>query len=485
MTRVDSYTLKVEFNGSNRLPKGEDVYVFASAAIQDTTGNVITGVNTQQFKVNAPAAAPATLIAARAVQNSSVVVTFDKLMNATDVTKKELYTIVDSTGKVVANKGTDSQGHPTGTINATDNPQVTIGGLSLEPGNYTIKVKDIKDGNENKITAQKAFSVADTVDPEIRLVQFTDRTATPTVEHDTAYVYFSEAMDPTSLVNTENYLFNTGNGLVKLSENPKFISITPVDGNKGVRILFDASVTGATPAYKITKVKDIAGNEVSGTLDGNAVAVAAPIALAADAKNVKRVDGKTFTFEVDRHLSYVEKSDFKVGKSNASFATDAKTVESVKFENKFTTARGEYALVTVVAQDTFALTDNVRIANVATTPVSKDALGNAFTAGTAAGTGDKIEITATTPVAASPEIKNVYVTAANTVVVEFNKAVTGSAADFEVFDPSSTTPNAAIAGTTGTVTNSTTLTLTLGSPLTSNDATPTVKVKSLVNTQRF
>lgn len=489
VTRVDAYTFDVEFN-TNALPANEEVSFFAAATVVDTTGNNIAAPVTQSFKVKAAKAEVAKLVSAVAKKNSELVLTFDKAMHTTDLIDNAKYEIYKD-GKLVTDskQGLDSKGHPITKLLPTDrlsnNTQISIKGLNLDSGVYSIKVIDIRDTNNNKVTATVNFTAVNETAPTGKLVQVTD--AGNGYDYDHILVHFDQAMDTASLANADNYTIKVGGVNYKLSELAGLVSIVPANGNKTAVITLDKADKAIETATEVTvkNVNSVAGIEMDTfTATGGTLVAVSNAATHTDgvininthASKVSRVDAKTVSFLLPTHLKTLVADEFRIGKSGG----DLYEPSSVTFENITSGDDRNFTKVTIVADREYPLTQALDVSTTTGTKASTDLLGRKFLSASAT-------LTVGQSVADAPKVVNAYVEDSSNgdIVVGFNKNIALlTDADFKLIDPSSSTPTEqkALTNNSSAIPGNTAK-LTLSGALTNRSINPTLVLSGLTGTQ--
>jgi len=144
-------------------------------------------------------------------------------------------------------------------------PASTTGLNNVDGGTYTITVKGAKDnGLRQKPMADTTASLTavDTKRPTVTGVVLKNATGTVSSSNpDEVTIYFSEAMDKSSIENKDNYLFAANGSTYKLlSQESSVVSVKAADDNKSVTIKFSTDLASGTPKFKFLGIKDANGN---------------------------------------------------------------------------------------------------------------------------------------------------------------------------------------------------------------------------------
>ncbi|MBE2917600.1 S-layer homology domain-containing protein [Anoxybacillus flavithermus] len=163
-------------------------------------------------------------------------------------------------------------------------PASTTGLNNVDGGTYTITVKNAKDnGLRQKAIAETKVNLTavDTKRPTVTGVVLKNATGTVSSSNpDEVTIYFSEAMDKSSIENKDNYLFAADGSTYKLlSQESSVVSVKAADDNKSVTIKFSQDLTSGTPKFKFLGIKDANGNANSDLT--TAYTVSTPVVLTA------------------------------------------------------------------------------------------------------------------------------------------------------------------------------------------------------------
>jgi putative cell wall-binding protein/methionine-rich copper-binding protein CopC len=152
-------------------------------------------------------------------------------------------------------------------------PASTTGLNNVDGGTYTITVKDAKDNGlrqKTMVETTVSLTAVDTKVPSVTGVILTNASGTVSTSNpDKVTIYFSEAMDKSTIENAANYLLTKDNDAIGgavfglLSQEPSLVSIKAADDNKFVTFSFstDVDADGTNEwAFKLLGVKDANGN---------------------------------------------------------------------------------------------------------------------------------------------------------------------------------------------------------------------------------
>ncbi|MDH8679254.1 S-layer homology domain-containing protein [Fusibacter bizertensis] len=149
---------------------------------------------------------------------------------------------------------------------------------SKNPGDYKVKITDMKDATVRQnglATTTLSFTSLDTLKPEVSDkflvtagVAASGETAADAAKKDTVKIFFSEAMDKTTIENLANYQVKVGAGTFgPLQADSNATKIVAAADLKSVTITYTGAAT-ATLEFKAVAVKDAAGNMITGAISG-------------------------------------------------------------------------------------------------------------------------------------------------------------------------------------------------------------------------
>ncbi|MCC9622030.1 Ig-like domain-containing protein [Thalassospira sp. MA62] len=234
--------------------------------IKDNYGNTVSDVKTLKFKAEDDITAP-TITSTVVNSNNTVEVTFSE--DVTGFVGSSSVELYDKDNKKLANTVTVAKK----SIDGTPSDKVytlTISGASSLSGSYSLKV--LKDNVTDLSIRTNKFSEAmlpitlnDKVAPTVSKAEFVnegpDFNSDADLKDSKLTIYFSEAMDVSTLTNKSNYLIN-GTPLSDVSG----ATLIPASDNKSVTIMVnrgsaDSQETFATSSdVRLIAVKDAAGN---------------------------------------------------------------------------------------------------------------------------------------------------------------------------------------------------------------------------------
>lgn len=450
--------------------EGANVVVIP-AAQKDAYGNKIGDTDLRISVTGAKDTIKPTVQSVYAITDKKVRIKFNKNVNvAPFVSAKANYTIKDSTGAVVYSSTVDSSNY-TITPNADgDNTLVDVTFANALPGsNYTIEIKGVKDGAGNEMEAWSTTFVSPDKTAPTLLTPGSKAVANAT--DNTVEIFFSEAMDSSTITNKANYLYKTTGDFGSL---PTSATLEAGTANKSVKITFPSTVgVGSITDINVLSVKDVAGNLISGGVQATGAPRSTlgvnPKVVEGSAKVVADSDKVTVTFDTDKQITAIAAANFAsclTGGSIGSDAPDTATVSGKTITLTYLSTNANYAKIKAAGK-------SVSLAASFTAANTKDAYGDALT--TTGVTADGLKVTdgiAPELVASNP----IKVATANTITLDFNEAISnenlGELKDDVVVTTAgayTTIDSAAVSGSGSTVTLTThdalsgTVTLTLAS----------------------
>lgn len=309
---------KVKLVFSGTVVKGANVLVI-DKDIEDVYGNKLEENNDLRVSFNAtedkvkPTVSTITLI-----DNRTIRVKFSETVNAVYAENLANYTLKDSAGRNITSNISSIDAVPTSGANS-DTYDITLS-APLTGSQYSLTIKNIEDlaATPNTIDeVTKTFSGIDDVAPTA--VEAYEVVA----QGSKVTVFFSEAMDVSTVTNKANYAYQDGTGAWKALPSGTTISVG--EGDKSVIITFPSNyktLTGNADAYEITKirvsnVKDKAGNVLDGVAEElaitpNGTSSQAP-AIVADTFVLKASGSKVIAeVECDRTIANLDINDFAV-----------------------------------------------------------------------------------------------------------------------------------------------------------------------------
>jgi len=294
----------------------------------DMEGNTITTAKTFEFASTDDLVAPTVTLSLNS--SNKVVAVFSETMSAPGT-----LTVKDANGTTVAAGAL--------VLDATDTTKktyISANAVGATAGAYTVELKDSAD---NSVRANKIITVSvslqsnDITAPTVsQVVTKTAYSAGPPVVNGQATIYFSEAMDVTTITNLTNYLVDfdgAGAGAaVQLSSITNAAASASADGKSVVLTIPGASYLAGTTTVAVLAVKDQAAQLIA-TADFNSpktVQAAAPALTESGFEMVARNQVKV-TF--NNQLVSVDPSDFKVYKNDGTslaFVGVAYTLDSTQ-----------------------------------------------------------------------------------------------------------------------------------------------------------
>ncbi|MEG1415625.1 MAG: hypothetical protein RSC49_03375 [Clostridium sp.] len=321
-------------------------------AQKDAYGNKI-GENDLVVSVNATRdTVKPTVSNVFALSDKKVRVKFSENVNvAPFVTAKANYTIKDA-GGVVYSSTVNAGGYTISPAANGDNSMVDIDFTTALPGsNYTVDIKGVKDGAGNEMDAfTTSFVSPDKTAPTLATTPANK--AVVNVVNRTVEVFFSEAMDVSTLTNKANYLYSETNSS---DYNALPISATLEAGSNGksVKITYPGTINVANiDDIKVLNVKDAAGNLINGGSEATGVPAAslgvAPNIVEGSSKVVADSEKVTLTFETNQQLVTIDKADFAnflTGGSVSATAPDNATITGKVVTLTYLSTNANYAAI--------------------------------------------------------------------------------------------------------------------------------------------
>lgn len=210
------------------------------------------------------------------------------------------------------------------TLKAGTTDTVVLSHGALDAGNYTLTIQNVKDKAANVMdTVTKNISVADTVAPTVSSVKYS-------TTNNTIYVYYSEAMNTSTITNAANYKYDN-------AALPAGTEITALS-NSAVKIKLPASTAvAAGKAFAVSNnTTDVAGNQLQGFGYSTTLTttLANDLTINSGTAQAKFVDTKTIEITLNKELKSIDASDFKISKDGGSTFPITPLQQNVSFVNK-------------------------------------------------------------------------------------------------------------------------------------------------------
>lgn len=232
----------------------------------DIEGNTVSTAKTLTFAMTDDTTAPTVAVS---ITTANKV----QLVFSESVSTIGTITVKNSSGSTVTDHGSFSQDT---TTDSTGKTYVSANAVAATAGAYTITVADSKDNSVRLNTITSTVTSASTYDltaPTISTVLLKTAYAASPLVYGQATVYFSEAMDVSTITNLQNYLVDldgAGNGtVVSLSTITGAAAVASADGKSVVLTIPGstfaagaAAASGVTNIY-VLAVKDVAGNLIN------------------------------------------------------------------------------------------------------------------------------------------------------------------------------------------------------------------------------
>lgn len=340
------------------------------------------------------------------------------------VTAKANYTIKDSEGTIVYSSAVNTAGYSIASNVNSDNTLVDVTFTTALPGsNYTIDIKGVKDGAGNEMDAYStAFVSPDKTAPT--LAPSPANKAVVNTTNKTIDVFFSEAMDSSTVTTKANYMYQIGSDW---STVPSSATIDLASNGKSVKITFPGTINIATITdIKVLNVKDVAGNLIKGgseqTGTPQTATGVAPVIVNASAKVVADADKATVTFSTDQQITAIDKTNFggilvDSGSTIGTTDPDNATVTGKMITLTYNSSNAEFAKIKA-AGSTISLATGFNATG------TTNEFGDVLTTTNMTTDGKKVadQIAPELIANASNPVK---VTGANTITMEFNEAISG------------------------------------------------------------
>ncbi|MFE4520815.1 S-layer protein [Cytobacillus firmus] len=349
-------TFTVTFN--TPIPEGA-VKVFLNTkanALEDGWGNDVASAELSSSVV-VDKTAPA-ITGVKAVTDKKLEVTFSEDVNSTDAQKLSNYILKDASGKVLSDKDysfVNNKGEFLNSVTVSYSQKKATITLpsSLQGGNYTLTVKEIKDVSflENKLISQDTtVAVSDTTAWDIT------SNALRSTDNKKIRITFNETMSTEGLADLSKYELRNGSGAkVAFPTDTKVVVLSP----KAVEIQLGAAEATATNVRVAGTLKDAAGNTFTELFKQVAISAEAGPGLVADTAKTTATD--KVEFQVNQELS---------GSLNpAQFTTAGVTYGGASYVNK--DGKSTITLTLSASSDKFAssATPAVAVASGALTSI--------------------------------------------------------------------------------------------------------------------
>lgn len=327
--KVSGRELTIDFSDS-MLPPGRAYIYIAEDAVQDLWGNTNAKISyvVEVSKDNDPIV----LQKVEQEDESSIILTFNKVLDEDTAEDIDNYTILDKNGKTVKDIIDDA-------VLGKDGKTVTITFTEELYGNYSIVVQYVEDlvGNVIKKTT-KSFTMKDMTIPE----DFDARIYNPGKKGQTLKVNFNDTMATDgkySVLDLEKYEIVVGSGKSFNLSDIKGVTIKSVDNDRAVEIkipsyedvtkkknpekyvdYYDFSDTAdyvkgvvsyISEELCITRVADASGNKTASNLNYVAIALSGQFGLKNDKDAVALTDKNTITITLNDKITTYKSGDFE------------------------------------------------------------------------------------------------------------------------------------------------------------------------------
>ncbi|OBR89861.1 amidase enhancer precursor [Clostridium ragsdalei P11] len=242
----------------NKLKQGENT-VTVKGNVIDTFGNYISESNMNLY-IGGDTSKPA-VTTASILDEETMRIKFNKDVSVSYAENKGNYTILDSTGTNITYK-IDRINAITVDGNSKKTFDIKFKEDSLKGSKYTLTVKNIIDTEANPNIMNDYTTTLSGMDNEGTNV--TEILRRVDNSHAVA-IFFSKAMDQSSLENSANYMFKDGNGNVR--SLPSSVTVSPSIDGKSVTVEFNSDYTigSGTNGSSVIKMgvknlKDVDGN---------------------------------------------------------------------------------------------------------------------------------------------------------------------------------------------------------------------------------
>ena len=327
--KVNGKELTIDFTDS-KLPPGRAYIYIAEDAVQDLWGN--TNARISYVVEVSKDTEPVTLLKVEQEDESSIILTFNKVLDEDTAEDIDNYTILDKNGKTVKDIIDDA-------VLGKDGKTVTITFTEELYGNYSIVVEHVEDlaGNVIKKTT-KSFTMKDMTIPE----DFDARIYNPGKKGQTLKVNFNDTMATDgrySVLDLEKYEIVVGSGKSFNLSDIKGVTIKSVDNDRAVEIripsyedaekkknperyvdYYDFSDTAdyvkggvsyISEELIIARVADASGNKTASNLNYVDIALSGQFGLKNDKDAVALTDKNTITITLNDKITTYKSGDFE------------------------------------------------------------------------------------------------------------------------------------------------------------------------------
>ncbi|SHI74550.1 Ig-like domain-containing protein [Thermoclostridium caenicola] len=327
--KVSGKELTIDFTDS-KLPPGQAYIYIAEDAVQDLWGNTNKKISyvVEVSKDNDPV----TLLKVEQEDESTIILTFNKVLDEATAEDIDNYTILDKNGKTDKDIIDDA-------VLGKDGKTVTINFTEELYGSYSIVVQNVEDlvGNVIKKTT-KSFTMKDMTIPG----DFEARIYNPGKKGQTLKVNFNDTMATDgrySVLDLEKYAIILASGKTVSLDDMKGVSIKSVDNNRAVEIRIPSSedvekkknperyvdfydfsdtadyvkggVSYISEELIITRVADASGNKTASNLNYVAIALSGQFGLKNSEDAVALTDKNTITITLNDKITTYKSGDFE------------------------------------------------------------------------------------------------------------------------------------------------------------------------------
>ncbi|MEZ0537126.1 S-layer homology domain-containing protein [Caldicellulosiruptoraceae bacterium PP1] len=194
-------------------------------------------------------------------------------------------------------------------------PAATFGFDSTDVASYTLRITGIKDASirQNPMADKDfAISVADTKKPNTAPYFAVTQDAANS-DNDFVTLYFTEAMDASTLANASNYIYNDGTADKPLGSLASFVKLVVAQDKKSVQIYMkNARTIPQTATFKVFNLKDLAGNTIVTDANGFKTIAMLPNQDFAVAGNVYAVSLNEIKVTFNRSIGSINPASLKL-----------------------------------------------------------------------------------------------------------------------------------------------------------------------------
>lgn len=306
---ISDTTYKFNFSGENKLIYATSLFV---TGVQDYSGNTIAANTSVTVNPVVDQTRPE-VVSAKLSDNSTseIVVKYTKAVTTATATDEDNYVIKNSKGEVVSEfkNVTLSDNNKTATI--------TLYEALTEGSKYTLTVQNVAD-----TTTLSNVILPYTTDISVGNVTAPTVSSATYASNNRVIVTFDKAMDPATVSNTANYMYNNGSQWKAI---PSSTGVAMSTDAKSVIFTFPSSVdvTSAVKSIRVANVKSAGGVTLSGlTTDVNVEQ-----AQALELSSAKATATNTIKVDFNQNIQSASASDFEVTAGNTKLSVTGTSID--------------------------------------------------------------------------------------------------------------------------------------------------------------